>query len=123
MVEQMDKLVSMFERKLIDRRQLLTMLAAAASAPAATAEAAPASALEGLGLNHVTVAGKDLERSRAFYEQLLGLSMLHNGPSHGMAFYNLRLKGNNFISLIRSDTPHIDHLCVAVANFDADRIT
>jgi catechol 2,3-dioxygenase-like lactoylglutathione lyase family enzyme len=117
MVERIEHVVALFEQKRIDRRQLIGALVAAMAAPAAAVEAAPG-LLDGRGVNHVTVFVSDLQRSRAFYERLLGATVMYDGGR----FYDMKLSGGrSFISSVQSNTPRIDHLCVGIPSFDADR--
>lgn len=123
MVEHIEKLVTMFESKQLDRRQLIAALLTAAAVPAPTVAAEPA-LFDGRALNHVTMMVSDLERSRTFYERLLGVKVMYEGPKRGQQVYDMRLAdGTSFISiaLARSGPPHINHLCVGVRNFDTDR--
>ena len=123
MVEQIEKLVDLFEQKQLNRRQLIGALMLAAAAPAAPAVAAP-SLFDGRVLNHVTIMVSDLERSRAFYERLLGVTVMYDGPKRGQSFYDMKLHGGtSFISIAgaRSAMPHINHVCVGIPNFDTDR--
>jgi catechol 2,3-dioxygenase-like lactoylglutathione lyase family enzyme len=117
MVERIEQLVALFEQKQIDRRQLIGALVAALAAPAASVEAAPA-LLDGRGVNHVTMFVSDLQRSRAFYERLVGATVMYDGGR----VYDMRLSGGqSFISIVQSKTPRIDHVCVGIPNFDTDR--
>ncbi len=54
------------------------------------------------GVNHITLAVRELERSFVFYTELLGLTLVHDGSSFGMVF--LRAGSDNVI-LARSDAP------------------
>ena len=76
MHEQIETLVDLFEQKRLSRRQLIGALVAAATAPAQRAAAAP-SLFEGQALNHVTMMVSDIERSRAFYERLVGATVMY----------------------------------------------
>jgi catechol 2,3-dioxygenase-like lactoylglutathione lyase family enzyme len=117
MIERIEAIVSLFEQKRIDRRQLISALLAAAAAPVASAEAAP-SLFDGQVVNHVTMFVSDLQKSRAFYERLVGATVMYDGGR----FYDMRLGGRtSFISIAQSNTPRIDHLCIGIPNFDTDR--
>src|SRR5262245_42864857 len=117
MIEKIEQIVNLFEQKKIDRRQLVGALLVVAAAPAPTADAA-APMFSGRTINHVTILGTDLKRSRAFYERLVGAQVMYDGGR----FYDMRLSGgNSFISIAQAPTPRIDHVCIGVVNFDADR--
>ena len=123
MHEQIETLVHLFEQKRLSRRQLIGALVAAATAPAQRAAAAP-SLFEGQALNHVTMMVSDIERSRAFYERLVGATVMYDGTKVGQQTYDMRLnEGTSFISVVstRSTAPRIDHFCVGIPNFDTDR--
>ena len=117
MVERIAQIVALFEQKKISRRELVGALLAAAAVPSAPAEAA-APMLEGSLINHVTMFVTDLQRSRAFYERLVGASVMYDGGR----VYDMRLNGGtSFISIVQSATPRIDHLCIGIPNFDTDQ--
>jgi len=72
-------------------------------------------------LHHVNVQVSNVARSEAFYRALLGLpaSRVVQGPDN----HGLDLPNGGLIILQRSDTPgRIDHFCVGVENWDADRL-
>ena len=117
MIEQIERIVELFEQKQIDRRELVRALLVAAAVPSATAEAATP-LLTGSAINHVTIRVTDLQRSRAFYERLVGAKVMYEAPR----MYDMRLSGgNSFISINENPMPRIDHLCVGIRNFDIDR--
>lgn len=117
MIERIEELVALFERKQIDRRHLIGALLVATAAPGASVEA-QSPLFDGRGVNHVTIFVSDLQKSRAFYERLVGATVMYEGGR----FYDMRLSGgNSFISIVQSATPRIDHLCVGIPNFDTDK--
>jgi catechol 2,3-dioxygenase-like lactoylglutathione lyase family enzyme len=123
MHEEIETLVALFEQKRLSRRQLIGALVAATAARAQRAGAAP-SLFEGQALNHVTMMVGDVERSRAFYERLLGVTVMYDGSRVGQPMYDMKLNGGtSFISVVsaRSAAPRIDHFCVGIPNFDTDR--
>jgi catechol 2,3-dioxygenase-like lactoylglutathione lyase family enzyme len=72
-------------------------------------------------LHHVNVRVSDVARSEAFYRQLLGAgpSRVVQGPDN----HGLDLPGGGLIILQRSEPAgRIDHFCVGVDHFDADRM-
>lgn len=102
-------LLERYETGGLSRRQLiqaLTTLAAASSAPAAE------STFKGAGLNHIAVRVTDIPRTKAFYQQLLGLPPISESGS------SLFLKtGNEFLTFFKNNTPGLDHFCVAIEDF------
>lgn len=117
MIEQIERMIDLFEQKRIDRRQLVCALVAAVAGPSATAEAAPP-LLTGSAINHVTLRVTDLQRSRAFYERLVGVKVMYETDR----LYDMRLGGGtSFISIAQDTAPRIDHLCVGIRNFDVER--
>jgi catechol 2,3-dioxygenase-like lactoylglutathione lyase family enzyme len=117
-IEQIEKIIELFEQKQIDRRQLVrALVVAAAAVPSGTAEAATP-LLTGSAINHVTLRVTDLQRSRAFYERVVGATVMYETDR----LYDMRLSGgNSFISIAQDPAPRIDHLCVGIRNFDVDR--
>jgi catechol 2,3-dioxygenase-like lactoylglutathione lyase family enzyme len=120
MTDHIDALVTSYENGSLTRRQLLLALAALA-APASAGAQPAGSAMKGRLLHHVNVQVSDVTRSEAFYRKLLGLpaSRIVQGPDN----HGLDLPGSGLIILQRSDTPgRIDHFCVGVENWNADRL-
>jgi catechol 2,3-dioxygenase-like lactoylglutathione lyase family enzyme len=122
MTDTIGSLLTAYEAGTLTRRQLLHALAiVAAPAAAAAAQAATDSAMKGRFLHHVNVQVSDVARSEKFYRTLLGMppSRVVQGPDN----HGLDLPGGGIIILQRSDTPgRIDHFCVGVENWNADRL-
>jgi catechol 2,3-dioxygenase-like lactoylglutathione lyase family enzyme len=117
MVERIEEVVALFEQKKISRRELVGALLAVAAMPSTPVDAA-APMLDGSIVNHVTMFVSDLQRSRAFYERLVGATVMYDGGR----FYDMRLSGGtSFISIVQSAIPRIDHLCFGIPNFDTDQ--
>src|SRR5882672_7483171 len=105
----------------ISRRQLLLSLPAIAMAPRVFAQTENPP-IRVRGINHVTLTVSDVKRSLDFYQGLFGMPVINrqgntsaglqigNGPQH------------LGISSANSAAPHIDHLCLAVENFNVDRL-
>src|SRR5579871_741283 len=119
MIDHLDALVTAYDRGTLTRRELLKALTLVAAAPAP--QDASASAMKGRLIHHVNVQVSDVARSEAFYRTVLGLppSRVVQGPDN----HGLDLPGGGLIILQRSDTPgRIDHFCVGVENWNADRL-
>jgi catechol 2,3-dioxygenase-like lactoylglutathione lyase family enzyme len=118
MIDSLDALLEAYDRGTLTRRQLLQALAMMA-APAAQTDAGSVS--KGRMLHHVNLQVADVARSEAFYRKLLGL-----GPSRtvqGPDNHGLDLAGGGLLILQKSTMPgRIDHFCVGVDRFDADRM-
>jgi catechol 2,3-dioxygenase-like lactoylglutathione lyase family enzyme len=117
MVTELDLLISRYEGGQISRRDLLGTLAALllpVSSPTATAlGVGPAKQL-----NHVTLLVPNVERARAFYQDLFGMSVLTR-QEPGV---NLRV-GVGFLGLYpaaEGERGRIDHFCLGVDHFDAE---
>jgi len=120
MTDHIDRLVTEYDHGRLTRRQLLQALAALATPAAASAQSG-APAMRARLLHHVNVQVSDVAKSEAFYRTLLGLpaSRVVQGPDN----HGLDLAGSGLIILQRSDTPgRIDHFCVGVENWNADRL-
>ena len=121
MTDQLDVLVSAYDRGTLSRRELLQALALVAVPSAVAAQSGATPAMKGRLLHHVNVQVSDVAKSEAFYRALLGLpaSRVVQGPDN----HGLDLPGGGLIILQRSDTPgKIDHFCVGVENWNADRL-
>lgn len=120
MITRIDSLVASYEQGRLTRRQLLQALAIVATPLSAAAQTSP-TLMKGRNLHHVNVPVSDLGRSEAFYRKLFGLgpSRIVQGPDN----HGLDLPGGGIIILQKSDRPgRIDHFCVGVDDFNADRM-
>ena len=121
MIDNIDALVASYEAGTLTRRQLLQALAVLAVPAVTGAQTAGGSVMRGRNLHHVNLQVSDVARSEAFYRRLLGLppSRRVQGPDN----HGLDLPGGGLIILQRSDSPgRLDHFCVGVDNFGADRL-
>jgi catechol 2,3-dioxygenase-like lactoylglutathione lyase family enzyme len=108
-------LLRRYESGRMGRRQLVQALAALAVA-APTAPAAE-STFRGVGLNHIAVRVQDIPRTKAFYQEHLGLPLISESAS------SLFLKlGDEFLTFFRNQQPGLDHYCVAIDNFQPDEV-
>jgi catechol 2,3-dioxygenase-like lactoylglutathione lyase family enzyme len=118
MTDDLEALVTAYDNGSLTRRQLLRALAVVAAPAARPQTNGPA--MRARLLHHVNVQVSDVARSEAFYRKLLGLpaSRVVQGPDN----HGLDLPDGGLIILQRSDTPgRIDHFCVGVENWNADR--
>lgn len=116
MSDDIEKLLTMYEGRRIDRRQLLAALALASVSGSADAQA-PGSIFRGRIINHVTLGISDVARARAFYEGLLGAKAQKELPNQ----VDLRI-GDSFVTVLKTTQPAvIQHFCVGVENFDGDK--
>jgi len=123
-----DQLLRRYENGRMTRRELLAALTAVAVAPAASAgtiAAASGQPIAPLGpvkqLNHVSIFVPDVKKSTQFYQDLLGMPVLtHQDPG-----INLNA-GAGFLGIYpapqNATQGSINHLCLAVENFDADKV-
>jgi catechol 2,3-dioxygenase-like lactoylglutathione lyase family enzyme len=121
MIRDIDALVSSYERGTLTRRQLLCALAVMATPMAVKAQTASGSLMKGRNLHHVNVRVSDIARSEAFYRNLFGFSPTRRvqGPDN----HGFDLPGGGLIILQKSDQPgRIDHFCIGVDDFDAERL-
>ena len=121
MTDHIAALVTAYDNGTLTRRQLLHALAIVATPAAAAAQTPSGGAMKGRLLHHVNVQVSDVSRSEAFYRTLLGLppSRVVQGPDN----HGLDLPAGGLIILQRSNTPgRIDHFCVGVENWNADRL-
>jgi catechol 2,3-dioxygenase-like lactoylglutathione lyase family enzyme len=120
-IRDIDALISSYERGKLTRRQLLCALALTTAPVALEAQTPSDGLMKGRNLHHVSVRVSDLTRSEAFYRNLFGFSPTRRvqGPDN----QGFDLPGGALIILQKSDQPgRIDHFCVGVENFDAERL-
>lgn len=118
-----ESLVEQFESRKLTRRQLVASLTAiVASATGASAQTPTPNVsmlAQGRSLNHASLAVTDVEKAAAFYGTLLGAKVVSRPGNGGI---NLGL-GDGFLGLYKLANPGtINHICVGVDNFDADRL-
>lgn len=121
MMKDIDALVSSYECGTLTRRQLLYALAIMAAPVAGKAQLTAGGLTKGRNLHHVNVRVSDIARSEAFYRKLFGFSPTRRvqGPDN----HGFDLAGGGLIILQKSDQPgHIDHFCIGVDDFDAERL-
>jgi catechol 2,3-dioxygenase-like lactoylglutathione lyase family enzyme len=108
-----DRLVSRYDAGEITRRDFVTALAAFVAVP----QSDPGLSVR--TLNHVTLFTSSVERSVKFYQDLLGLPVMSK-QDNGI---NLAA-GSSFVGIYQvgaNAKPHINHFCLGVERFDADR--
>jgi catechol 2,3-dioxygenase-like lactoylglutathione lyase family enzyme len=115
MKKEISSLVRDFEQGRISRRQLVGWLAAlAAGAGGGRAAAEERSTFESTGLNHIALRVTDVERSRDFYVEHLGLEV-SSEYLPGKAFLTC---GENFVALFRGGEPGLHHYCYTIEDYD-----
>ncbi len=107
-----EQLLDQYDSGKITRRDFVGGLAAVMSAQPA------ASQLDVRTLNHVTLFVSSVDRSVAFYQRLLGLSVMSR-QDNGI---NLAA-GDSFVGIYPAvnGQPQINHFCLGVERFDGDR--
>jgi catechol 2,3-dioxygenase-like lactoylglutathione lyase family enzyme len=121
MMKDIDALVSSYERGTLTRRELLYALAIMTIPKADQAQTPSGSVMKGRNLHHVNVRVSDIARSEAFYRNLFGFSPSRRvqGPDN----HGFDLPGGGLIILQKSEQAgHIDHFCIGVDGFDAERL-
>lgn len=120
MLNRLENLLALYDDRKIDRRQLIAALVVASAAPltASQTQKGPSDPpqnplFRGRIINHVTMRVGDLEESRAFYQELLGATVLLDGTTAPRApWYDLRI-GESFVSVSKG-MPDIDHFAVGI---------
>jgi catechol 2,3-dioxygenase-like lactoylglutathione lyase family enzyme len=121
MVDNIDALVTSYDNGTLTRRQLLLALAVMAAPVEIRAQTTQGGVMKARILHHVNVQVSDVARSEAFYRTLFRLppSRRVQGPDN----HGLDLQDGGLIILQKSDRPgRIDHFCVGVDDFDAERL-
>jgi catechol 2,3-dioxygenase-like lactoylglutathione lyase family enzyme len=120
MIEKIEALVNQYERGDLTRRQLLQALAIISAGGTAALQTSNV-LMRGRNLHHVNVRVSSVAQSENFYRKLFGLSASRRvqGPDN----HGLDLPGAGLIILQRADDPgRIDHFCVGVDDFNAERL-
>ncbi len=121
----LDQLVSRYEQGQISRRELLAALSALLVAAPATTAAPPPPIAAVKQLNHVTIFVPNVQKSVEFYQGLFDMPVLtRQDPG-----VNLNA-GAGFLGIYPTQpgveqgatTGSINHLCLALENFDADAV-
>ena len=115
-----NSLMTLVNRESITRRAMLLALPGIAFAPRLLAQHQVAP-LTTVGLQQITLAVSDIERSLAFYQELFGVSVQARHERSVL----LRLgTGPHFLALTEagSATPRIDHFGMGVDGFDVDQV-
>lgn len=102
-------LLTRYDRGELDRRQLLTLLAATVAAGSATGSNAQSSTFEATGLHHLALEVTDVARSTAFYRRHLGLQP--TSQSRNSAFLDC---GPHFVALFRGSEPGLAHFSFGI---------
>lgn len=121
MRHQLDALVTAYDNGTLSRRQLLQALGLVAAPAAAGAQTGPAGVMKPRMLHHVNLQVSDVVKSEAFYRKLFALppSRVVQGPDN----HGFDLPGGGLFILQKSENPgRIDHFCLGVEQFDADRL-
>ena len=69
------------------------------------------------GINHVALYVEDLIRSRDFYVQTFGASVVRASDENCF----LEVGNDNFLALFRRDPSHINHFCFTVDGYEPGR--
>ncbi len=122
MIDSAERLLDQYAAGRISRREAARALVGLALAPlgvASTLNAAPVGepTFQATGLNHLGLRVSDVARSRDFYRQHLGMSVIRDSAP-GLCFLS---SGDNYLGLFRSSSPAVDHFCYTVEGYDADR--
>jgi catechol 2,3-dioxygenase-like lactoylglutathione lyase family enzyme len=119
-----ERLVALYDRGSLSRRQLLQGLFALGFGPhsvtpvtGAVGNAGQAASLfHTRTLNHVTILASSVARSRAFYQRLTGLPI----RAEDKDFCEFRLEGGflGIYALDAGERPGFNHLCLGIDRFD-----
>lgn len=79
-----------------------------------------------VGLDHVVLRAADVERTLAFYQQVLGLAgeRVDEWRAGSAPFPSVRIDASTIIDLLPGapDGANLDHLCLVVAGADLDAL-
>jgi catechol 2,3-dioxygenase-like lactoylglutathione lyase family enzyme len=108
-----------FESGKMTRRDLINRLAVTATAASVgAAAAAEGTVCKAVSINHISYQVADYTKTRDFYANLLGMTISDdNGKQCRLAIGDAGIIAHNY----PSDTPRVDHIAYAVANWDRDK--
>ena len=115
MLNKISRLLGHYETGRLSRRDVIVGLAALAAAPQASAQSS--SSLKGVEINHIAINVPDVQASRDFYRELLGLPILDETQNSSF----LGLGEGNFLSIFRG-TPGLNHYCIGIENYEVGRV-
>ena len=111
-------MVDEFAAGRLSRRELVCALAALVAAKAGQGvlqAQRPAPTFHALGLNHLALRVTGLDRSQAFYEQHLGMTLIPNGDRSSL---RLMACGPHVLNLFKAAEPRMDHVCFTIPDYD-----
>lgn len=114
MRERVDKLLDEYERGELSREEFAQAIANMASI---SEEPSTSAVFRARTINHVTLKVTDLERSRAFYQEMFGLPL--NKRTEDGCILGL---GNSFFGIYQTETAGFDHICMGIDAFRFDSI-
>jgi catechol 2,3-dioxygenase-like lactoylglutathione lyase family enzyme len=112
MKHEVEELLDAYESGNVSRTELIEKLAALATAPRSRS-----SIFRGRTINHITLRASDLERSRAFYQQIFGLPVISRTDDG----YNLELE-DSFLGIYQAETVGMCHFCIGIANIQYQEV-
>ena len=116
MINIIDKLLDAYEKGGISRRKFIQSVAMLTTSSTALAQA-DKSAFKGKTINHVTLLVKDVQRSKDFYQKLLGLRV--RLEEDGYCSFDLN---GGFLAMAQDDIPSADHFCIGIESFNAEAV-
>lgn len=124
------KIVDEYDQGKLSRRQMATRLMGLGAALATLKSAAwaqeptsgvgqgeevPRPTFQATGLDHVALDVTDVDRSRKFYQEHLGLRVIR-GTGNDSSF--LGADRDFFLTLFRAESPGLNHYCYAIEHYD-----
>lgn len=113
---QITRMLENYETGQISRRQLVQGLALMAAGGHLTGSSS--SVFQGVEVNHVALDVTDVQRSRNFYQKLLGLPVVRESRSN--CFLGLK---QNFLALFQAESAAMNHYCIGIRDYDIDKVT
>lgn len=126
-MDTIDQLVRQFERGGLTRRELVVALSGLIALRPPSSSGQPAAPIPVTTLNHVTLTVADVDRSVEFYQRIFGMPLVTTQGTEAdwsaPAVPVLGIGGGpQFIAFSRGTDPSINHYCLGMKGFDAQRI-
>ena len=114
-------LVQRFETGRLSRRQLIKGLAALSTTAAASSAQAQTTPFSATRIDHISIQVTDMARSRAFYEDIFGLTLQNEDVENEI----VRLGTTSTLVSLHHKAPMgiVDHYAIAIDGFDRESTT
>lgn len=116
-MQDIEKIVDEFQSGRLSRRQFVGQLSGLilllSAGNSLDGQKKIASGFRAIEINHLAIKVKNLEQTRKFYEEVLGLTLIKEIP--GMCFMSC---GTHFIAFMEKNESGLDHFCLTLEKYN-----